>query len=57
MSTMLLIVSSLAAIALSFVNPRVALWALALNFAGPLLARLGLAGQDAELNRRRRLAD
>jgi uncharacterized membrane protein len=38
-STVLLIVSSLAAIALSFVNSRVALWALALNFAGPLLAR------------------
>jgi hypothetical protein len=41
MSTMLLIVSSLAAIALSFVDSRVALWALALNFAGPLLARWG----------------
>jgi uncharacterized membrane protein len=41
MSTLLLIVSSLAAIALSFVNSRVALWALALNFAGPLLARWG----------------
>jgi uncharacterized membrane protein len=38
-STVLLIVSSLAAIALSFVNSRVALWALALNFAGPLLAQ------------------
>ncbi len=37
MSAILLIVSSLLAIALSFVNPRVALWALALNFAGPIL--------------------
>jgi hypothetical protein len=32
---LLLIVSSLLAIALSFVNSRVALWALALNFAAP----------------------
>ena len=39
LSAMLLIVSSLLAVALSFVNPRVALWALALNFAGPLLRR------------------
>jgi len=38
-SAMLLIVSSLAAIALSFVNSQVALWALALNLAGPVLAR------------------
>jgi hypothetical protein len=37
MSAMLLIVSSLLAIALSFVNSKVALWALALNFALPLL--------------------
>jgi hypothetical protein len=29
----------LLAIALSFVNSRLALWALALNFAGPLLKR------------------
>jgi uncharacterized membrane protein len=36
LSAILLIVSSLFAIALSFVNPRLALWALALNFAGPL---------------------
>jgi uncharacterized membrane protein len=36
-SAILLIVSSLLAIALSFVNPRVALWALALNFAGPVI--------------------
>jgi uncharacterized membrane protein len=35
----LLIVSSLAAIALSFVNSKVALWMLALNFAGPLIRR------------------
>jgi len=40
-SAVLLIVSSLAAIALSFVNSRVALWALALNLAGPVLARWG----------------
>jgi hypothetical protein len=39
LSAMLLIVSSLLAIALSFVNSKVALWALALNFAGPLLRR------------------
>jgi len=38
-SAMLLIISSLAAIALSFVNSQLALWALALNFAGPVLAR------------------
>jgi TMEM175 potassium channel family protein len=38
-SAMLLVASSLLAIALSFVNPRVALWALALNFAGPLLRK------------------
>ena len=35
----LLIVSSLLAIAISFVNPRVALWCLALNFAAPLLRK------------------
>jgi uncharacterized membrane protein len=39
LSAMLLIVSSLLAIALSFVNSRLALWALALNFAGPLLRK------------------
>jgi uncharacterized membrane protein len=38
-SAMLLIISSLAAIALSFVNPRLALWALVLNFATPLLRK------------------
>jgi hypothetical protein len=36
---MLLVASSLLAIGLSFVNPRLALWALALNFAGPLLRK------------------
>jgi uncharacterized membrane protein len=36
-SSWLLIVSSLLAIAVSFVDPRVALWALALNFAGPVI--------------------
>jgi hypothetical protein len=35
----LLIVTSLLAIAISFVNPRVALWCLALNFAAPLLRK------------------
>jgi uncharacterized membrane protein len=39
LSAMLLIATSLLAIALSFVNPRVALWALALNFAAPLLRK------------------
>jgi hypothetical protein len=36
---MLLVASSLLAIALSFVNSRLALWALALNFALPLLRK------------------
>jgi uncharacterized membrane protein len=39
LSAMLLIASSLLAIALSFVNPSLALWALALNFALPLLRK------------------
>jgi hypothetical protein len=39
MSAIVMIVSSLLAIALSFVNPRIALWTLALIFAGPLLRR------------------
>jgi hypothetical protein len=34
---MLLILSSLLAIAFSFVHVRIALWALALNFAGPMI--------------------
>jgi uncharacterized membrane protein len=38
-SALLLIVSSLLAIALSFIHPRGALWALALNFAAPLLRK------------------
>lgn len=38
-SAILLSVSSLLAIVISFVNPGVALWALALNFAGPLLRK------------------
>ena len=37
LSAILLIVSSLLAIALSFVNSGVALWALALNFAAPVI--------------------
>ena len=36
-SAWLLIVSSLLAIALSFVDAQVALWALALNFAAPVI--------------------
>lgn len=39
LSAMLLVASSLLAIALSFVNSNVALWALALNFAQPVIAR------------------
>jgi uncharacterized membrane protein len=39
LSGLLLVVSSLVAIALSFVHPRLALWGLAINFAGPLLRR------------------
>jgi uncharacterized membrane protein len=38
-SGLLLIFSSLLAIALSFVHPRGALWALALNFAAPILRK------------------
>jgi 2-polyprenyl-6-methoxyphenol hydroxylase-like FAD-dependent oxidoreductase len=39
LSAILLMVSSLLAIAASFVNPRLALWALALNFAVPLMRK------------------
>jgi uncharacterized membrane protein len=45
MSAILLSVSSLLAIAVSFVNPGLALWALMLNFAGPLLRKW--SGQPA----------
>jgi uncharacterized membrane protein len=38
-SAILLIVSSLLALAMSFVNSRVALWCLTLNFAAPLLKK------------------
>jgi uncharacterized membrane protein len=38
-SAMLLVVSSLLAIGLSFVNSRLALWALLLNFAAPLIRK------------------
>ena len=41
MSALLLIVSSLLAIAVSFVNSRVALWELALNLAVPLIMKWG----------------
>jgi uncharacterized membrane protein len=39
LSAMLLIASSLLAIGLSFVHPRIALWALAVNLAAPVLRR------------------
>jgi uncharacterized membrane protein len=39
LSALLLIASSLLAIGLSFVHPRLALWALALNFAAPLIRK------------------
>jgi uncharacterized membrane protein len=39
LSAMLLVVSSLLALAMSFVNSRVALWCLTLNFAAPLLKK------------------
>jgi uncharacterized membrane protein len=39
LSGILLIVSSLLAFALSFVHPRLALWALALNLAAPLIKK------------------
>jgi uncharacterized membrane protein len=39
LSTMLLIISSLLAIGLSFVQPRLALWALALNLVVPLIRK------------------
>jgi hypothetical protein len=40
-SLILLIVSSLLAVGFSFVSPRQALWAFALNIAAPWLARRG----------------
>ena len=39
LSTILLVASSLLAIAMSFVNSRMALWCLTLNFAAPLLKK------------------
>ena len=39
MSAIILSISSLLAIAISFVNPGVALWAMTLNFIGPLLRK------------------
>ncbi|SIO55530.1 Uncharacterized membrane protein [Bradyrhizobium erythrophlei] len=39
MSAILLIISALLAIAVSFVDPNLALWAFMLNFAGPLIRR------------------
>ena len=41
MGAMLLVVSALLTIALSFVDLRIAMWALALNFVQPVLARWG----------------
>lgn len=46
-SAVVLIVSSLLAIAVSFVQPRWALWALALNFAAPALRRWSQRGAVA----------
>jgi hypothetical protein len=48
--------SSRPAIALSFVNPRLALWA-PLNFAGAAAQAMGAPGGSAGLNRRRKFAD
>jgi uncharacterized membrane protein len=39
MSAILLIISALLAIAVSFVDPKLALWAFMLNFAGPIIRR------------------
>jgi hypothetical protein len=39
MSSMLPVLSSLLALALSFVNPAIALWGFALNFAQPVIER------------------
>jgi len=39
LSAVLLIISSLVAIAVSFVDPRWALWAFMLNFVGPIIQR------------------
>jgi uncharacterized membrane protein len=47
LSAILLMVSSLLAIAVSFVNSRLALWALALNFAVPLIRKW--SGRPASL--------
>ena len=41
MGAMVLVVSALLTIALSFFDPRNALWGLALNFVHPVIARLG----------------
>lgn len=39
LSVILLIISALLAIVVSFVDPRLALWAFMLNFAGPIIRR------------------
>ena len=54
---LLLIASSLPAIALSLVNSRVALWALALNFAAPVIRVWSKRAAALDLNRRRAFAD
>ena len=41
MSAVLLVVSALLTMALSFVDSRIAMWGLALNFAQPVIARWG----------------
>jgi hypothetical protein len=56
MSAIMLMGSSRPKIALSFVNPQLASWALALNFAGRCSGG-GAPGGSAGLNRRRKFAD
>ena len=60
MSAVVLMVSSLLAIALSFIDSELALWALALNFAVPLIERVeetGLAEFPAVADPPRTTAD
>ena len=59
LSAILLIVSSLLAVVVSFVISRLALWALALNFAGPVTGDKGVEQTrgGTALNRRHAFAD
>jgi hypothetical protein len=50
-SSVLLIVPSLLAIGLSFVHQRGALWALALNFAAPVIRKWSKPAGASRLNR------